>query len=164
MKNKNDLIKLCLDLLDSYLISSIIFNSFIFKTLKKPCMKWQKCLFVCNRGDTIHYWTQTNYDAQLHSSMLTTENDIQCQGKLQTRKLDQAPIPNLGQTLSSYPHQQMVWLCRLQDRDSIHTYTVTINHPTTLHTQWNPVTHCCSLMALCTAGCIPQAKLPSLNT
>ena len=119
MKNKNDLIKLCLDLLDSYLISSIIFNSFIFKTLKKPCMKWQKCLFVCNRGDTIHYWTQTNYDAQLHSSMLTTENDIQCQGKLQTRKLDQAPIPNLGQTLSSYPHQQMVWLCRLQDRDSI---------------------------------------------
>ena len=120
VKNKNDLIKLCLDLLDSYLISSIIFNSFIFKTLKKPCMKWQKCLFVCNRGDTIHYWTQTNYDAQLHSSMLTTENDIQCQGKLQTRKLDQAPIPNLGQTLSSYPHQQMVWLCRLQDRDNIH--------------------------------------------
>ena len=32
----------------------------------------------------------------------------------------------------------------------------TINHPTTLHTQWNPVTHCCLLMATCAAGCIPQ--------
>ena len=40
----------------------------------------------------------------------------------------------------------------------------TINHPATLHTQWNPVTHCCSPMVLCAAGCIPQAKLPSLHT
>ena len=37
----------------------------------------------------------------------------------------------------------------------------TIIHPTTLQ---NSVTHCCSPMALCASGCIPQAKLPSLDT
>ena len=67
------------------------------------------------------------------------------------------------QALSSHPHQQMVWLYWLQDRDSIPNW-YTINHPTTLHIQWNPVTHCCSPMVLCTVGCIPQAKLPSLDT
>ena len=46
----------------------------------------------------------------------------------------------------------MVWLCRLLDRDSIQIQ-YTINHPTTLYTQWNPVTHCCSPLALCAAGC-----------
>ena len=28
----------------------------------------------------------------------------------------------------------------------------TINHPTTLYTQWKPLTHCCSLIVLCAAG------------
>ena len=37
----------------------------------------------------------------------------------------------------------------LQDRDSMPNW-YTINHPTTLHTQWNPVTHCCSPMTLWT--------------
>ena len=48
------------------------------------------------------------------------------------------------------------------DRDShyLGTLSTIIQH----FTQWNPVTHCCLLMALCAAGCIPQAKLPSLNT
>ena len=40
----------------------------------------------------------------------------------------------------------------------------TINHPTTLHTHNETETHCCSPMALCAAGCILPAKLPSLNT
>ena len=40
----------------------------------------------------------------------------------------------------------------------------TINHPTTLHTHNETVTHCCSPMAICAAGCILQAKLPSLDT
>ena len=39
----------------------------------------------------------------------------------------------------------------------------TINPPTTLHMQWNPVTHYCRPMSLCAAGCIVQAKLISLN-
>ena len=34
----------------------------------------------------------------------------------------------------------------------------------TLHTQWNPVTHCCWPMSLCAAGCIQHAKLTSLKT
>ena len=33
-----------------------------------------KCLFVCNRGDTMHYWTRTNYGALMHSSMSSTDN------------------------------------------------------------------------------------------
>ena len=57
------------------------------------------------------------------------------------------------QALLSHPHQQMVWLCRLQDGDSI-LIQYTISHPLTLHTQWNTVTHCCSPVALCTVGCI----------
>ena len=94
---------------------------------------------VCNRGERgrtmAHYCT----------FMPTTDNTIQYHGRLHTRKLGQAPILlflTLRQALSSHPHQQMVWLCRLQDRDSIHIQ-YTINHPTTLHTQWNPVSHCC---------------------
>ena len=35
----------------------------------------------------------------------------------------------------------------------MHRLIPAINYPTTLHTQWNPVTHCCSPMALCTAWC-----------
>jgi hypothetical protein len=101
-------------------------------------------LFVCNRGDTIQY-----------------------HGGLRSRELGQAPMLQVlltpRQALSFHPRQQMVWLYWLQDRDSMPNW-YTINHPTTLHTQWNPVTHCCSPMALCAAGYIPQAKLPSLNT
>ena len=91
---------------------------------------------------------------------------VQYHSGLQTRKLGQAPIVlflTLRKVLSSHPHQQMVWLCRLQDRDSIHKQN-TINHPTTLHTQWNPVSYFCLPMALCAAVCILQAKFPSLNT
>ena len=119
-----------------------IFNRFIFKTLKKPCTKWQKCLFVCNKGDTIHYWTQTNYDALLHLSMSTTDSTIQYQGGLQTRKLGQAPILlflTLRQTLSSHPRLQMVWLCRLQDRDSIHKHTCDFASTVAVKTlSWRP--------------------------
>ena len=43
----------------------------------KPCL----FLFVCNRGDTMHYWTRTNYGALLHSSMSTTDNTTQYHGK-----------------------------------------------------------------------------------
>ena len=46
--------------------------------------------------------------------------------------------------LSSHPHQQMVWLYWLQDRDSMPIW-YTINHPTTLHThsetQWPIAAH-----------------------
>ena len=52
---------------------------------------------------------------------------------------------NPRQELSSHPCQQMVWLYRLQDRDSMPNW-YTINHPKTLHThnetqwphRWNP--------------------------
>ena len=37
--------------------------------------------FVCNRGDTMHYWTRTNYGALLHSSMLTMDNTTQYHGR-----------------------------------------------------------------------------------
>ena len=57
----------------------------------------------------------------------------------------------------------MVCLYWLQDRDSMPNW-YTIKHPTTLQTIWNSVTHCCSPMALCTAGFIHQAKLPSPDT
>jgi hypothetical protein len=84
-------------------------------------------LFVCNRGDIIHHWTRMNYGALLHSSMSTTDNTIQDHGGLQTRKFGQAPLLFLTfrQVLSSHPRQQMVWLCRLQDKDIIHIqYTI----------------------------------------
>ena len=123
-------------------------------------------LVSCDRGDTMHYWTQMNYGA--YCTHLCCQRTILhiITVVVRSRELGQAPILlflTLRQALSSHPRQQMVWLCRLQDRDSIHIQ-YTINHPTTLHTQWNPLTHCCSPMALCTAGCIPQAKLPSFNS
>ena len=37
-------------------------------------------LTVCNRGDTMHYWTQTNSGALLHSSMLMMDNTTQYHG------------------------------------------------------------------------------------
>ena len=57
------------------------------------------------------------------------------------------------QALSSHPLKQMVGLYWLQDRDSMLNW-YTINHPTTLHTHNETVTHCCSPMAICTAGCL----------
>ena len=50
--------------------------------------------------------------------------------------------------------------CIGQDRDSRHLGTSYNNS----HTQWNPVTNCCLPILLCTAGCILQAKLISLDT
>ena len=80
------------------------------------------CLFVCNRGDTIQY-----------------------HGGLRSSELGQAPMLQVfltpRQALSSHPLKQMVWLYWLQDRDSVPNW-YNINHPTTFHTQWNPVTHC----------------------
>jgi hypothetical protein len=81
---------------------------FFCATNKSKCSKWNKrqifihfCLFVCNRGDTIQY-----------------------HGGLWSRELGQAPMLLVflspRQALSSHPRQQMVWLCRLQDRDSVH--------------------------------------------
>ena len=78
-------------------------------------------LFVCNRGDTT----------------ITVVSDHLLLVFLTPRK-----------ALSSHSRQQMVWLYWLQDRDSMLNWFA-INHPTTLHTQWNPVTHCCSPMSLC---------------
>ena len=47
---------------------------------------------VFNRGDTIHYWSQMNYGALLHSSMSKMDNTIQYHGGLQTRKFGQTPL------------------------------------------------------------------------
>ena len=92
---------------------------------------------------------------------------VQYHGGLQSRELGQATVLLLSltprQVSSSHPCQQMVWLYWLQDRDSMPNW-YTINHSTILHTQWNTVTHCCLPMALCNVGCIPQAKVPSLDT
>ena len=37
--------------------------------------------FDCNRGDTMHYWTQMNCGALLHSSMSTMDNTSQYHGR-----------------------------------------------------------------------------------
>ena len=50
--------------------------------------------------------------------------------------------------------------CIGQDRDSRHLGTLS----TILQHFTHNETHCCSLMSLCIAGCILQAKLTSLNT
>ena len=107
-----------------------------------------KCLilffffFFVNREDTIYY-----------------------HGRLQSRKLGQALMLLVfltpRQALSSHPLKQMVWLYWIQDRDRIPNWC-TINDPTTLHIQWNPVTHCCWPMAFCTAGCILQMVFVSV--
>ena len=57
--------------------------------------------------------------------------------------------------------------CIGPDRDSHHlgTLSTILQHFT--HNEislWNPVTHCCSPMSLCAAGCILHAKLTSLDT
>ena len=59
---------------------------------------------VCNRGDTIHYWTWTNYGALLHSSMSTTDNTIQYQGGLQTRKFGQIHVHSYWMTPKKKVH------------------------------------------------------------
>ena len=94
------------------------------------------CLFVCNRGDTV-----------------SRRSPI--------KGVRPSPYTNPRQALSSCLHQQMVWLYWLQNGDTMPNW-YTINHPTTLHAHNETVTHCCSPMALCAAGCILQAKLPSL--
>jgi hypothetical protein len=86
----------------------------IWNDNKKVRLRFGICLFVCNRGDTIHY-----------------------HGGLWSRELGQAPMLLVfltpRQALSFHPRQQMVWLYWLQDRDSMPN-CYTINHPTTLHT------------------------------
>ena len=95
------------------------------------------CLFVCNRGDTMHYSTWTNYGALLHSSMSTTDNTTQYHGGHPIKGVMPSPMllvlltPRL--VLPSHLRQQMVWLYWLHDRDSMPNL-YTINHPTTLHT------------------------------
>ena len=76
-------------------------------------------LVCCNRGDTLQY-----------------------HGGLQSKELCQAPMLLVfltpRQVLSSHPLKQIIWLYWLQDRDRIPNWC-TINHPTTLHMQWNPL-------------------------
>ena len=80
----------------------------------RPDTSREVSLFVCNREDNIQY-----------------------HGGPWSRELGQAPMLLVfltpRQVLSSHPRQQMVWLCRLQDRDTMPNW-YTINHPTTLHT------------------------------
>ena len=116
-----------------------IMRSFFSLSVNEIGFNWaakKQTLFVCNRGDTVQY----------HSG-------------LRSRELGQAPMLQVF----LIPHQQMVWLYWLQDRDSMPNW-YTINHPTKLHTTWNPVTHSCLPMSLCASGCILQAKLTSLDT
>ena len=55
--------------LEVYTLSS---NSLLPLTTVAPV-----CLFVCNRGDTLHYWMWTDYGTLLHSSMSPTNNTTQ---------------------------------------------------------------------------------------
>ena len=69
-------------------IHTIGWNSFwrhILPFFMRTC--FHKMFF--NRGDTIQYWTRTNYGALLHSSMSTMDKTIQYHGGLQTRKFGQ---------------------------------------------------------------------------
>ena len=95
-------------------------------------------LFVCNRGDTMQYWTRMNYGTILHLSMLTTDNTTQYHDRHLIKGVMPSPMLLVYLTprgaLSSHP--QLYWL---QDRDSMPN-SYTINHLTTLHThnetQW----------------------------
>jgi hypothetical protein len=93
---------------------------------------------------------QTNYGALLHSSMLTTDNITQyydghpIKGVMPSPMLLAFLTPR--QALSFHPHQQMVRLYWLQDRDSMPNL-YTINHPTTLHTH-NEINWPCTVVHL----------------
>ena len=50
------------------------FNLFFFGKLYKS-------MFVCNRGDTMHYEARTNYGALLHSPMLRMDNTAHYHGR-----------------------------------------------------------------------------------
>ena len=52
-----------------------ILGQWVLRTCCLLC--WTGCLFVCNRGDTMHYWTWTNYGALLHSSMSMMDTTTQ---------------------------------------------------------------------------------------
>ena len=73
-------------------LSNCVFIRYLWKVPTRVESVWNpsgKQLSVFNRGDTIHYWTQTNYGALLHPSMSSTGNTIQYHGGLQTRKFGQ---------------------------------------------------------------------------
>ena len=48
----------------------------IYRTLRSLIPQWSQYFeFFCYRGDTIYYWTWTNYGALLHSYMPTISNN-----------------------------------------------------------------------------------------
>ena len=67
------------------------------------------CLFVYNRGDTMHYWTRTNYGALLHSSMSRMDNTTQYHGGHPINGVMPSPMLLVfltpRQALSSHPRQ-----------------------------------------------------------
>ena len=60
----------------------------------------------------MHYWTQTNYGALLHSSLSTTDNTTQYHGGHPIKGVMPSPMLLVfltpRQALSSHPRQQMV--------------------------------------------------------
>ena len=102
----------------------------------RPKEKILRRVFLCNRGDTMHYWMWTNYDALLHSSMSMTDNTTQCHVGHSIKGITPSSMPLVfltpRQALSSHPRQQMVWLYWLQDRDNMPNQ-YTISHSTTLN-------------------------------
>ena len=78
------------------------------------------CLFVylivCNRGDTIRYWT--GVDKLWRTTQLIYVHDCRYYGVSRRFLIIGVRFLSPRQTLSSHPPQQMVWLYRLQDRDS----------------------------------------------
>ena len=74
---------------------------------------------------TMHYWTQMNYGALLHSSMSMPDNTTKyhsghpVKGAMPSPMLLVFLIPR--QVLSSHLHQRMIWLYWLQDEIKIQT-------------------------------------------
>jgi hypothetical protein len=89
---------------------------------------------------------------------------FQSQDLLSRNVLSNIPAPK---AVSSHTAIDRWSDCIGPDRDSRHLgkLSTILQHFTHNESSlWNPVTHCCSLMSLCAAGCILHAKVISLDT
>ena len=106
-----------------------------------------------NSNSGFNFYVRTLIIIILHSQDLLSRN-----------VLSNVPVPK---AVSSHTAIDRWSDCIGPDRDSRHlgTLSTILQHFTHNESSlWNPVTHCCSLMSLCAAGCILHAKLTSLNT
>ena len=82
----------------------LIFSTESKQKGEERCQKCLEiCLFVCNRGETMQYRTQTNYGSLLHSSMLTTDDTTQYHSSCPIKEVRPSPytgVPKAGVIIS----------------------------------------------------------------